>query len=276
MLRREEGIWVEVVKLSDLATGFAQEALAISAEQRDRSAEAVVSDVQGKVEGRPPAEPAWSNRDLNDVLVEFERMRTLSNSTTQITFRDLSRLRLNANSNATIQRMRSDPLTGGEVTKVSLAEGDFYALLNQLSDNTSFEIDVPGVKTTTDSTDFWIKNDRQGASFVNYDQSELEIQQGAEKLLVGEGEGVVLTGQGARRADVLGGVTLKLPEKEAIAYAGQVDLSWDTVKNASGYWLEVARDPAFNQMELSEWAIPEAGFSATNLTTGISLAGRGD
>ncbi|WP_406648051.1 FecR domain-containing protein [Aliisedimentitalea scapharcae] len=267
-LQRAVGEWEDVVALSDIATGFAQEALAISVAQRDRSAEAVVSDVQGSVEGRSPAEPTWSGRTLNDVLVEFERMRTLSNSTTQITFRDLSRLRLNANSNATIQRMRSDPLTGGEVTKVSLVNGDFYALLNQLSDNTSFEIDVPGVKTTTDSTDFWIKNDQKGARFVNYDGPDLAIQQGKNTIMVGANEGVVLSGGDAKRADVLGAVDLTRPAAEAIAYAGQVDLAWAVVQDAKGYWLEVARDPGFNQMQVSEWAIPEAGFKARDLAPG--------
>ena len=112
--------------------------------QRDRAAEAVVSDAQGSVEGRAPDQPRWSPRAAEDVLVEFERVRTLSGSTAQVTFRDLSRLRLNPNSNAIIQRMRSDPLTGGEVTKVSLVNGDFYALLNQLGDRTAFEVAVPG------------------------------------------------------------------------------------------------------------------------------------
>ncbi|MBE1283828.1 MAG: hypothetical protein GJ676_11005 [Rhodobacteraceae bacterium] len=268
VLQREAGEWRDVVLLSDIATGFAQEALAISEKQRDRSAEAVVSDVQGSVEGRAPAEPRWSDRGLNDILVEFERMRTLSNSTTQITFRDLSRLRLNANSNATIQRMRSDPLTGGEVTKVSLANGDFYALLNQLSDNTSFEIEVPGVKTTTDSTDFWIKNDQKGARFVNYDGPDLAIQQGEETLMVGRNEGVVLTGQGAQRADVLASVLLQQPETGAVAYAGAVDLAWEVLQDANTYWLEVARDPGFNQMQVSEWAIPETGFAVRDLPPG--------
>ena len=98
-----------------MAETFARETLEISVRECNRSAEAVVSDVQGKVEGRAPVEPKWSDRTPDDILVEFERVRTLSASATQITFRDLSRLRLNANSNATIQRMRSDPLTGGEV-----------------------------------------------------------------------------------------------------------------------------------------------------------------
>lgn len=268
VLRRAAGGWDEVVSLSDIATGLAFEALAISEAQRDRAAEAVVSDVQGSVEGRAPAEPRWTGRSLHDVLVEFERMRTLSDSTSQITFRDLSRLRLNANSNATIQRMRSDPLTGGEVTKVSLANGDFYALLNQLSDSTSFEIEVPGVTTTTESTDFWIKNDQRGARFVNYDGPDLEIRQGDETIMVGANEGVVLAAAGARRADVLGPVTLTEPALRAIAYAGQADLSWAGLLDAKTYWLEVARDPGFNQMQVSEWAIEETGFTATDLEPG--------
>lgn len=268
VLRRAEGGWEQVVSLSDIATGLAQEALAISTAQRDRAAEAVVSDVQGDVEGRAPAEPSWTGRTLHDILVEFERMRTLSGSTTQITFRDLSRLRLNANSNATIQRMRSDPLTGGEVTKVSLANGDFYALLNQLSDNTSFEIEVPGVTTTTDSTDFWIKNDQRGARFVNYDGPDLEIRKGDETFLLGANEGVVLASAGASRADVLGAVALAAPNTGAIAYAGRAELSWAELEGAKTYWLEVARDPGFHQMQVSEWAIKATEFTAEGLEPG--------
>ncbi|OWU70597.1 hypothetical protein ATO3_20290 [Marinibacterium profundimaris] len=257
---RELGLWREAVDFSAIATGFANEALDISIRQRDRSAEAIVSDVQGRVEGRAPAEPSWSDRQLDDILVEFERLRTLSASTTQVTFRDLSRLRLNPNSNATIQRMRSDPLTGGEVTKVSLVEGDFYALLNQLSDKSQFEIDVPGVETTTNSADFWIKNDRTGARFVNYDTPELEIRQGGDRITVGEGEGVVLTGQGAERTRVLTAPRLVYPAPGETIYTRSVTLTWDVFEGAQAYWLEVARDAGFNQMQTSEWGLRETGF----------------
>ena len=179
--QRDLGAWAEVVSYAGLATGFADQALAISVAQRDRAAEAVVSDAQGSVEGRAPDQPRWSERSAQDVLVEFERLRTLSASTAQVTFRDLSRLRLNPNSNAVIQRMRSDPLTGGEVTKVSLVNGDFYALLNQLGDRTNFEVAVPGLETATQSADFWVKHDDEGSRFTNYDAAALEITRGAEK-----------------------------------------------------------------------------------------------
>lgn len=252
---RGTGDWREVVSFSGLARTFAEEALAISIAQRDRSAEAIVSDVQGDVEGRAPAEPKWSGRDLEDVLVEFERVRTLSDSTTQITFRDLSRLRLNANSNATIQRMRSDPLTGGEVTKVSLAEGDFYALLNQLSDKSTFEIAVPGIETTTNSADFWIKNDQSGARFVNYDAADLEIRRGDEAITVGENEGVVVSGTQTARAQVLTAPLPIEPDLGAVIYTPVTRLAWAEFEGAAGYWVEVARDPGFNEMQVSEWGI---------------------
>ncbi len=253
--KRGEGEWRQVVSFSGLAETFAREALEISVKQRDRSAEAVVSDVQGNVEGRAPAEPKWSDRDLDDILVEFERVRTLSDSTTQITFRDLSRLRLNANSNATIQRMRSDPLTGGEVTKVSLANGDFYALLNQLSDKSTFEIDVPGIETTTNSADFWIKNDTSGARFVNYDASDLEIKRGGEAITVGENEGVVITGTETARAEVLNAPLPSAPDVGEVIYTPETTLLWEPFDGAVAYWVEIALDPGFNQMAVSEWGV---------------------
>ncbi|MGD9861853.1 MAG: FecR domain-containing protein [Pseudodonghicola sp.] len=266
--RREQGEWRQVVSFAGVASDFAREALEISIAQRDRAAEAVVSDVQGSVEGRAPAEPAWSDRTLNDILVEFEKLRTLSNSTTQVTFRDLSRLRLNPNSNATIQRMRSDPLTGGEVTKVSLAEGDFYALLNQLSGKSAFEIEVPGIETTTNSADFWIKNDRSGARFVNYDSPGLEIARGGETIRVGENEGVVLTAAGAQRAQVLDSPLPVGPAPGTILYTTTAPLAWQALEGAQAYWLEVAADPGFNQMKLSEWGIHDPAFTATGLDPG--------
>ena len=268
--KRGEGEWRLVVTYAGEATEYANEAFEISLEQRDRAAEALITDIQGDVEGRDPTEAAWSDRDLNDILVEFERLRTLTNSTTQVTFRDLSRLRLNPNSNATIQRMRSDPLTGKEVTKVSLASGDFYALLNQLSDQDSFEIDVPGIKTTTESNDFWIKNDTESARFVNFDAESLDIRAGDQKVSLGLDEGVVITADGkTAKTEALDRATLIAPADKDEVYGTAVSLSWEAYPDAAGYWLEVAGDPGFNQMIATEWGVSSTGFEVAELTPGL-------
>ena len=254
--QRDLGAWAEVVSYAGLATEFADKALAISVAQRDRAAEAVVSDAQGSVEGRAPDQPRWSPRAAEDVLVEFERLRTLSASTAQVTFRDLSRLRLNPNSNAIIQRMRSDPLTGGEVTKVSLVNGDFYALLNQLGDRTAFEVAVPGVETATQSADFWVKHDAEGSRFTNYDAPALEITRGAETISIGENEGAVLPNAGATElTHVLARTELAAPFDGAELFDPAVTLAWQPAEGAEGYWLEVAADADFNVMQASEWGV---------------------
>ncbi|WP_299611171.1 FecR domain-containing protein [uncultured Tateyamaria sp.] len=263
--RRDVGAWVEVVDFSDIATVLAVEALEISIAQRDQSAEAIVSDVHGNVEGRAPQDPGWSGRRLSDVLVEFERVRTLSESTTQVTFRDLSRLRLNANSNATIQRMRSDPLTGDEVTRVSLVEGDFYALLNPLSDKSAFEVDVPGIETKTNSTDFWVRTDASGARFVNFDAPGLRITDGDQTIEVGQYEGLVLGPRGAEQANVLEAVRLTAPARDAILYDGFAPLGWMAFEGAEAYWIEVALDPGFNQMKVSQWGVRGTAFDTVRL-----------
>ncbi len=268
--RRVEGEWREVVVYAGSATEKATEAFEIAVAQRDKAAEALITDIHGNVEGRDPAEPAWSDRNLNDILVEFEKVRTLSNSTTQVTFRDLSRLRLNPNSNATIQRMRSDPLTGKEVTKVSLSNGDFYALLNQLSDRDSFEIDVPGIKTTTESDDFWIKNDEQGALFVNYDTAALDIASGTDRVSLGENEGVVIDAAGVKaRTEVLENTVLSTPENRADVYGTSVDLAWQAYPEAAGYWFEVAADAGFNRMLSTEWGVKELEYRVEALQPGV-------
>ena len=267
--RRDLGAWAEVVTYSGIATDLAGKALAISLAQRDRAAEAMITDAQGSVEGRAPDQPGWSPRVAKEVLVEAERLRTLSASTAQVTFRDLSRLRLNPNSNAIIQRMRSDPLTGAETTSVSLVNGDFYALLNQLGNRAAFEVDVPGVETETQSSDFWVKHEGGELRFANYDAPALEITRGDETISLGENEGAVVPVAGAaQRADVLARVELGEPFDGEQLYDPAVTLGWEPAPDAEAYWLEVAADAGFNAMQASEWGVRGTSRTVEGLAPG--------
>ena len=267
--RRGKGAWADAVARSDVALSMAEEALRISLEQRDRAAEALLTDAHGSVEGRAPAQAGWSGRQLNDILVEFERVRTRSASTAQVTFRDLSRLRLNPNSNAIIQTMRTDPLTGGEVTKVNLLSGDFYALLNQMSERARFEIDVDGIQTSTESADFWVQSEPAVARFANYDEAELRIGEGPDSVSIGANEGAVVGRDGSSQVtDVLAGPVPLAPGDGAELSGQMVELGWEPAPQAAAYWLEVAVDDAFNQMQLSEWGIPETSYELRTLTPG--------
>jgi LysM domain len=112
LAQRTAGAWQESARLAADATIAAAEALESALAERDALAEALLSDRQGWVEGRRPEDLLWSDRDLNAILLEEEKVRTLSRSTAQITFRDDSRLRLNANSEAVIHACGSIRSTG--------------------------------------------------------------------------------------------------------------------------------------------------------------------
>ncbi|WP_346900108.1 FecR domain-containing protein [uncultured Roseibium sp.] len=271
LTEQKAGDWSKTLELAVAAEGLASKAYSLAEKNRDQAAEARLSDRQGWVEGLRPEELGWEDREINAVLIEEEKVRTLSRSTAQITFRDTGRLRLNANSHAVIQRMRVDPLKKREDAKVSLVEGDFYALLGGDSDRKTLQVDVPDVNAQIDSGDFWVRHDVSGAKFTNYDDRRVEIAARGGRVDLGRNEGVVIrSGEAPRKkVELLRTPDLLAPADDGEVYNRMADLSWSPVKDAAGYWLEVARDPNFNHMVDSISALPDTSFTLKNLDTGI-------
>jgi hypothetical protein len=267
---RRAGRWDEAARLADEATRAASEALVIATKQRDAAAEARLSDREGWVEGRKPQELVWTDRVLDAVLIEAERVRTLSQSSAQITFRDDSRLRLSANSQAVIQRMRVDPLSRREEAKVSLVEGDFYALLSGKSERRNFEVEVPEVRTDVDSRNFWVRRDETGAKFTNYDDGVLQVAAHGGEVALGRNEGTLVRSGRAPsgKIGVLGAVELEEPADNSQAFSAEVPLAWNPLPDSTGYWLELAYDPAFQRLEGSRWGVKGTSFTAGPLEVG--------
>jgi hypothetical protein len=270
LAHRKAGAWDEAVRVATDANAAAEKALANALAQRDAAAEALLSDRHGWVEGQRPEDVVWSDRDVNSILIEEEKVRTLSRSTAQITFRDDSRLRLNPNSQALIQRMRVDPLSREEEAKVTLVEGDLYALLAGKSQRKTFGLEIPDVETEIDSTSFWVRHDATGSKFANYDERALQVAAQGESVTLGRNEGtVVRSGQApSEKMDVLLGPALAAPEDDALAYRADLELQWGAVSDAAGYWVEVAADPGFDQMTLSQWGLKDTNLHTEPLDVG--------
>ncbi len=252
------------------ATAAAGSALAASQAERDVAAEALLSDRQGWVEGQRPKDLIWSDRPRDAVLIEEEKVRTLSRSTAQITFRDDSRLRLNANSHAVIQRMRADLLSKREDAKVSLIEGDFYAVLGGKSARKRFEVEVANVETDIRSTNFWVSKDAAGAKFTNYDSRVMTVAAAGEQVTLGRNEGtLVRPGRPPEdKASLLPGPELLGPSDAGQVLTRAITFRWQTVAQAAGYWLEVAFDPDYRRMTASRWGLPGADYTMTDLAPG--------
>lgn len=267
-LQRE---WVETRRLADESYSEATTAIEISEGQRDQKAEALVSDRNGAVEGQRPEDLSWRDLALRTILVEEEKVRTLSNSTAQITFRDASRLRLNANSNAVIKLMRFDPLSNTEEAQVSLLEGDFYALLAGGGDSRSkFNVDVADIETNIESGNFWVANDSESAKFANYDAGAISVASQGETVALGLNEGTMVA-RGERPAEAVSLLAPPAPARpadESVVHIATPEISWSQVDGAAGYWLEIAGDQQFGSIVESQFGIGESRYVANPLPVG--------
>ncbi len=268
--RRKAGDWDEAASLAAEAQATAEEARKLASSRRDTQAEALLSDRQGDVEGRRPQALVWSDRPLDSLLVEQENVRTLSSSTAQITFNDDSRLRLNANSEAVIERMRSDAISRHEEAKVSLVQGDFYALLSGKSEQHKFEVQVPEVKADVESRDFWVRRDASGSKFTNYDDRTLSVAANGESVTLGRDEATLVRNgrPPTEKQAVLPPTELATPANDSDLFNAATPLRWSAVPDAVGYWLEIADDVDFQRMALTRWGLKDTSFATGALNVG--------
>ncbi len=263
--------WLATRSLAEASFTEATIAIAVAERNRDRAAEALVTDRNGSVEGQRPEDLAWRDLQLRSILIEEEKVRTLSDSTAQITFRDASRLRLNANSNAVIRQMRFDPLSKREEAKVSLIEGDFYALLAGESDDRSrFSVEIQDVDAVIDSGDFWVSNAAGSAKFANYDDALVQVAANGGAVTLGRNEGTVVDqGEKPRAAlAVLPPPVLAGPDDEGMVYVTAPALSWAAVEGSAGYWLEIASDQNFERVVENAFGIGGPAHTSKPLAAG--------
>ena len=254
-----QGAYDESIDLSNKSIMVADTALEKSEANRNKEAEALLNDRQGWVEGQKLKENSWQDRPLHSILNEKEKIRTLSRSTAQIVFRDESRIRLNANSQVIILRLRMDPLKRKEEAQISMVEGDFYAVLAEESTRNKFKVNVKGVDASIESGNFWVGQSAEGAKFTNYDVKPVSISAQGVTLTLKRNEGAVINAGDAptRKISVIGRISLLEPQDAATVFKNLVELSWESDVLANGYWLEIAFDQDFNRMRESLWGLKE-------------------
>ena len=247
--RRTASDWEGSAATSQDAAAVAREALAETMAQRRADAEAVLADRRGNVEQRRSDELVWAEASLNAVLVKEERVRTLSRSTCQIQFLDESRLRLGANSQAVIRTLEIDRLTRDGETSVSLVEGDVHALLGGNRKKRRFSLDVPGVQTEFESTNFWVSRQDETSKFANYDEGSATITSEGQTVTLGKNEGTQvgrLVQIAVRR--LLEAPRLQTPPDDTTLSQEDVQLTWALVVGAAAFWVEVATDQTFDHV----------------------------
>lgn len=199
LAKRKAHDWQACFETARAALEKAREAVEKSVVQSDVVSQAILTDRKGTVQSRRPSDQLWKDLSVNSILVEGEKVRTLSESYAEIQFKDDKRVRLNENSQIVISKMEAQVLKSNEETSVSLMKGDAYMLLDGKASNSK-------------------KKQRPSVTYGKQLPPPALISPGIGKTVIfGSGE-------------------------------NYIDLQWEEVASAIGYWLEIAADRGFKRM----------------------------
>lgn len=265
---RKKGNWESSYDYALQSEKMAAQALTEANANRTTTADANLSFKKGNVESKPASSNSWSEIKLYDKLFEQDRIRTLSNAFAEITFQDMSKIRLSDNSQAVIQQTRVDLLKNKKESSVTLEKGDAYALLQGNQKKKKFNFEIPGVKTNINSKNFYVKKDDAASKIANYD-GEIEVTSGGKTVVVKENEGSTIV-KGGRPTDpkpLLSAPTLNLPLNETTVY-NSVQFIWGRNDSAKGYRINIAEDPSFKKIALNKLVLKSNTFTTSELSSG--------
>ena len=248
---------------------YAHEAYQKTREIREKTIDAVISFKKGTVQKMFPSLLKWQEAALYENLQENDWARTLAFSLADITFYDLNQIKLNENSQAVIQSSRYDVLGNRTTTKVRLEKGDAYAkLLN--SPKKKFDLDIPGIKTRIDSKYFWVEKNEGNTKLSNYN-GEIALQVKDSSVVVQKNQGSVVPKGGfpSKPKSLLSAPQLRFPENFSRIPDTKSAFSWMKVKNAVGYWIEIASDADFKKINSSIKNIKELSVESAGFTNGV-------
>ncbi len=266
---RIKGNWADCARLAAEARRLSEQSHQESLEKRAGTADATVTDRSGTVQGKDATEMLWRDLVLYAKLFENNRVRTLSGSYAEISFQDQSRIRLNENSQAVIQKMRVDLLNKEKDASVKLEKGAAFALLQANQKKKKFSLNIPGVKTEINSKNFWVQKDEESTKIANYD-GEIKVTSAGEAVTIEENQGSEISADGAigMSKQLLHGTLLTAPNNNAVLPSGTVLLQWESVPQAQRYLLQVSADYSFKNIVINRDDIATYNFTTENLPDG--------
>jgi Glucodextranase, domain B/FecR protein len=259
----------EAGKSCESSISYSLEAYEKTKEIREKTIDAIISFKKGTVQKMFPSLLKWQDAELYENLKENDWARTLAFSLADITFYDLSQIKLNENSEAVIQSSKYDVIGKKTTTKVKLEKGDAYArILN--SPKKKFDFDIPGIKTTINSKYFWVEKNETNAKLSNYN-GDITLQVSDSSVVVQKNEGSVVPKGGfpSKPKSLLFPPKLSNPQNFSRLSAAGSEFSWSLVKNAHNYWIEIASDADFKKIRTSLKGIKNESVDVTGFGDGV-------
>ena len=255
---RRDGTLADSAHSTELGLAAAREALALSQANRSVPAEAILVEAGGRVQRQRPDEFDWTPIQIQTLLAERERLRTLSASFAQVRFRDASRIQMGEHAQLAIRRLRRDDLTRSEVVDVVLYGGDLRALIGANAGRQRLRVETPGIEAEGDSRHYWVQRTPEQTRIANFD-GEISISAEGESVRVRRNQGTLVDASRppAPPRDLLPPPEPIEPDDGARLHPPWIELRWSPRKGARYYWLEIARDPDFTRLVLTDTTLEQ-------------------
>ncbi|MBN1154303.1 FecR domain-containing protein [candidate division KSB1 bacterium] len=266
---RKAGNWENCTRLAVEAHQIAEKSHLETLKKRNTTADAIVTDRSGSVQSREATDMLWRELSLFAKLFENNRVRTLSNSYAEISFQDQSRIRLNENSQAVIQKMRVDLLSKERDSSVKLEKGAAFALLQTSAKKKKFNFNIPGVNTEINSKNFWVQKDEEATKIANY-EGEIKVSSDEASVVIEENQGSQITADGSigDSRDLLKSVELLEPANNTVFSGEEIILKWKPVLQAQKYLLQISADYSFKNFVINKDDITIDSLIVTELKDG--------
>jgi hypothetical protein len=258
-----------VEKYADESIANSKAAYKQAKEIREKTIDAIISFKRGIVQKMFPSILKWEEAELYDNLKENDWARTLTLSNANITFYDLSQIKLNENSQAIIQSSKFDVIDNKTTTKVKLEKGDAYAMLLN-SPKKRFDLDIKGVKTKINSKYFWVEKGNKNTKLSNYN-GEIALEVKDSSVVVKKNQGSVIPDGGfpAAPKNLLAAPNLLLPADQSKIYEVNPMFNWTKNDKAESYWLEFSTDASFKKVYSSFKNIHSETMKLTSIDAGV-------
>lgn len=246
LAKKKRSDWNGAVQSALKSIEFSAKAIDESKKKNNVQTQAVLSQKMGNVQGRGNNDLIWIDTPIKSQLSEGQKVRTLSQSFAEISFKDASKLVMNANSQAIIQKMRKSVLENKQESKVSLVEGDIYALLSG-NKKKKISVDINGVEAKINADRFWFNKTGNSLKVASYGGS-IELYQNGKTIIIGENKGTIIGTNTTKSddAELLPATSLKSPAQNTTVFKSdiknEINFSWDAVPGAQRYWLEIANE----------------------------------
>jgi len=267
---RTAGKWKRCTESARAAIKQAELAIKECEAQSNLPSQAEIEFRRGQVHKRTPADNVWLEALIHALLYEGDKVRTLSKSFAKIQFQDKTQLRLEENSEALIQRMRSNRLKKQEQSSIQLLEGDFFALLGGSKSKGDFQVKMEDIQTNIQSAQYRISRDKEATRFANY-EGNIEVTSAGATVNILENQGSVVKKRQmpSKPSNLLPKPVLFFPPNESRLDPSYDTLRWGPVQDASMYLLEVAQGADLNNIEITERVLESQSKLPVTLPAGV-------